>query len=88
MKITILLLTALISMSCTEQQRAKKYGGTATENLPANQKLVTVTWKETNLWYLTRPMSATDVAETYEFKESSNFGILNGKVIIKETKTK
>lgn len=75
-------------MSCTEQQRAKKYGGTATENLPANQKLVTVTWKETNLWYLTRPMSATDVAETYEFKESSNFGILNGKVIIKETKTK
>lgn len=71
---------------CTQQQRARNFGGTASENLPPNRKLVNLTWKETHLWILTRPMTANDVAETYEFKESSSMGLVNGTVIIKETK--
>ena len=74
-------------VGCTQQTRAKKFGGTATIDLPAGRKLVTVTWKgESHIWYLTRPMTATDTAETYEFKESSSWGFIEGTVVIKETK--
>lgn len=83
----VLMVTfALATMSCTEKNRAKNWGGTATIDLPRGQKLVVVTWKEANLWYLVRPMKADEQAETYEFIEDSNFGMLKGKVIIKEHK--
>ncbi len=90
---TRILLSALAGLliispsACTQQQRAKSFGGTATEKLPDNRKLITVTWKDAHLWYLTRPMTAADTAVTYEFKESSSYGLLNGTVIITETKT-
>ena len=82
-----LIITGLaFAIGCTQNQRAKSFGGTATENLPAGQKLVNATWKEDHLWYLTRPMHTNDVAENYTFKESSSWGILQGTVILKETK--
>lgn len=77
---------AITVTSCTEQEMAKEFGGKAEVKLPKGQKLVTVTWKEVNLWYLTRPMRATDTAETYVFREESNFGIWEGQVTITETK--
>ena len=82
--ICIACLTVLLVVSCTQQERARNFGGTATEDLPAGKKLVVVTWKEDHLWYLTRPMRADEQPETYEFKESSSFGILQGTVILKE----
>ncbi len=86
-KLSILISTfAIMLAGCTAQQRAKDFGGTATETLPPNQKLVNVTWKETHLWILTRPMHTNEVAEFYTFKESSSWGILNGTVNISETK--
>lgn len=74
--------------SCTQNIRAKSFGGTATEQLKDNVKLINVTWKESDLWVLTRPMNETDKAETYEFQEISSFGLVSGKVILKENKTK
>ena len=50
--IAVLALTA----SCTENARVKTFGGTGVINLPAGQKLVNITWKETQVWYLTRKM--------------------------------
>lgn len=73
-------------LSCTENQRAKGWGGTADISLPHNRKLINVTWKKDDLWYLTRPMNASDSAETYEFSEKSSWGIMQGNYIIKETK--
>ena len=74
-------VSLLIITGCTEQQKARSYGGTATVDLPVGQKLINVTWKGEDLWYLTKPMKTNDVAETYEFKESSSFGFMNGKVL-------
>jgi hypothetical protein len=54
--------------------------------LPNNQKLVNVTWKEGELWYLTRQMKQGEVAETYTFNEKSSFGLIEGTVIITENK--
>ena len=85
-KLFILAIAAITFTSCTENQRAKNFGGTANVNLEPNRKLVTVTWKEDQIWYLTRPMNGLDSAETYTFKESSSFGIMEGEVVIKETK--
>ena len=70
-KVLSILLLAITLASCTENARVKSFGGEGTLNLPKGQKLVNVTWKETELWYLTRSMNSTDVAETYQFQEES-----------------
>lgn len=89
MKKTIFALIVCASFaltSCTENQKAKNYGGTAHLNLPPNEKLLNVTWKENDLWYLTRPMTPADSAITYQFREESDYGVWEGTYIIKETK--
>jgi hypothetical protein len=72
--------------SCTENSRVKSFGGEGTINLPKGRKLVNVTWKETQVWYLTRSMNSTDVAETYQFHEESSWGMVEGTYNIVETK--
>lgn len=72
-------------MGCN-QYIARHGGGTAVVDLPPGQKLITATWKETSLWYLTRPMKSVDSAETYYFKESSALGVVEGTIIFKESK--
>lgn len=86
-KIVAIVLASLMLFSMTGcQSVARNFGGTVETNLPKGQKLVNVTWKENSLWYLTKPMTKEDSAETYEFIQDSNFGIIEGKVIIHEVK--
>ena len=85
-KYIILLLAIIIISSCTENKRAKSWGGTAEIILPKGKKLVTATWKKSNLWYLTKDMTEDDVAETYEFHEESSFGVMEGTYRIIEVK--
>lgn len=82
----ILVLFALSFSSCTENQRVKTFGGTGTIDLPAGQKLVNITWKNNNAWYLTRQMNDSDKVESYTFQESSSFGLVEGTMIIRETR--
>ncbi len=81
--ILLVILTSVL-LSCTENQRAKKFGGEFTINLPPNQKLVNATWKEQNLWYLTEPMDSDYKPKDKLFKEESNFGVMEGTVIFHE----
>lgn len=81
----LVVLVAVMS-GCTENQRARQFGGNAIETLPSGQKLVTATWKQDDLWLLYRPMREGEQPETYYFKESSSFGLLEGLVTIKEQK--
>lgn len=80
--ISILALTA----SCTENARVKRFGGTGDINLPQGKKLVNITWKQDEIWYLTRPMRKDEVAETYQFQEESSWGVVEGTYIIHESK--
>jgi hypothetical protein len=84
----VFLAIGVIAMlgSCTENNRVKNWGGEGTINLPKGRKLVNVTWKNTQVWYLTRPMSSSDVAETYQFQEESSWGVMEGTYNIVETK--
>jgi hypothetical protein len=80
------IATLLLLASCTENQRAKSFGGTSTMNLPKGEKLVNVTWKGDEIWYLTRPMKSDESPETYTYREESSLGVIEGTVIIKESK--
>ena len=60
--------------------------GKTTVKLEPNQKLEEITWKDDSLWYLTRPMTDEDVAETHTFRQQTDFGVLEGTVTIVESK--
>ena len=86
-KLLLVLIVLTLAMSFTGCQSAtKNFGGNMTLKLEPNQKLEMITWKDDSLWYLTKPMTEDDVAETHTFQQSSNFGIIEGTVTIIETK--
>lgn len=72
--------------SCTEQSRIRNFGGAGDINLEPNQKLVMATWKNNDLWFLTRSMTGNDSAENYSFSESSSVGVFEGTIFIHEVK--
>ena len=90
MKKKIAAIAAILVLSfCLSgcQTITRKYGGTTELDLEPGLKLEEITWKDDDsLWYLTRPMTDEDIAETHTFKESSLFGICEGTVIIREHK--
>jgi hypothetical protein len=81
----VIVIISFMTTSCTENSRAKTWGGSMTINLEPNQKLVNVTWKDTDMWILTRPMRAGDIIETYKFGEKSTWGVMEGQITIVET---
>lgn len=72
--------------SCTKHEMAKNFGGKITITLPRGEKLVECTWKDDNIWYLTEPMEKNYQPKNKTFREKSQFGALEGKVIFIETR--
>lgn len=85
-KLICLGLITLTLGACTENSRVKSWGGEGTIKLPQGRKLMNITWKNDEIWYLTRPMDSSDVAETYKFHEESSYGMIEGTYNIIETK--
>lgn len=85
-KILFVLLIAAASFSCTENVRAKRYGGTQEIKIEAGKHLVQATWKDNQLWYLTTSMDSGYTPKTYTFHEKSSFGVWEGNVIFQESK--
>lgn len=93
-KLTPYFATALVAVACsawlaagcTKNIRAKEFGGTMATDIPAGQKLVMVTWKDSDLWLLYRPMHSNEAPETYILKEQSTFGVWSGTVTIRESR--
>lgn len=86
-----LLSIALIGALCVSvltgcQGTTKSFGGSMTLELQKGQKLEEITWKDDSLWYLTRPMTDEDIAETHTFQQSSEWGVFEGTVTVVETK--
>jgi hypothetical protein len=87
MKKTLLGLFAItLLISCTDNNKARMWGGTETIQLEPGKRLVNITWKgdkgSTSLWMLTK--QDTTKPSTYLFEEKSSFGIMEGKVIVIE----
>ena len=90
-KVATIILVGIVSLSAfalvgCQQGNVKNFGGSMTLELEPNQKLEEITWKDDSLWYLTRPMTEDDVAETHTFQQSSEWGVFEGTVTIIETK--
>ena len=88
MKKTLLGLFAITLLaSCTDNNKARMWGGTETIQLEPGKRLVNITWKSgdktgADLWILTK--QDTTKPSTYLFEEKSSFGIMEGKVIVIE----
>ena len=90
MKKKILALLLSVGLMTTVftgcQGTTKSFGGSMTIELEPNTKLELITWKDDSLWYLTRPMTENDIAETHTYQQSSEWGVFEGTVTIVETK--
>ena len=79
-KLTTVAITLLVLVSCTDNQRARSFGGTETVKLEPNEKFINITWKQDNLWIIVQDT----VTGTYYAREKSSFGVMQGKVIIQK----
>lgn len=75
----------LIFHSC-DNHIARSFGGTVTINVDPGYKVTEATWKQNELWYFIEPMEETYTPKTKYLKESSEYGMLEGKVIFKESR--
>jgi hypothetical protein len=77
----LILAVALVSLatSCTENSRARRWGGTEEISLKPNEKVLNVTWKENEMWICTKDT----VTGIVYFREKSSWGIMEGTVILK-----
>ena len=87
-KILLVLAIAVMCMSFFTgcQGATKSMGASMTIELEPNTKLELITWKDDSLWYLTKPMTEDDIAETHTYQQSSEWGLFEGTVTIIESK--
>jgi hypothetical protein len=82
--IIALVAMSLALIACSENDQARNHGGTMTVQLPPGEKLVNVTWKDNDLWYLTRKRKEGEVTESLVFREKSGMGWSQGTVVLNE----
>jgi len=80
MKKIIFLVAVFGLLSCTDNQRARNFGGTETITLEPQEKFINITWKQDNLWVIVQDT----ITGVYYAKEKSSYGLMEGKVIIKK----
>jgi hypothetical protein len=77
-KLFVLALGVAALASCTENERARRFGGTEEVDLKPNEVVLNVTWKEAEMWICTQD---TVTGVTY-FREKSAWGVMEGTVIL------
>lgn len=80
MKKVLIITSLLITLSsCTENIRARNFGGNETIALEKNEILMNATWKETDLWVLVKDTTTNEIY----FREHSTYGIWEGQITFK-----
>lgn len=82
--VLITFVTCCFALGCTENQRARQYGGTGHVEVKPGHKIVGATWKNTDLWVLTRPMRAGEEPEVLSLREFSSWGVVEGEMLLRE----
>lgn len=84
---TALVFGSLITLSsCTENERSRIYGGTMEIKVEPGKKVTMATWKENDLFYMVEDMETEYTPHNKELIEASNFGIIQSKVVFKESR--
>lgn len=82
--VLVLVVTAVVSTGCTENARAKTFGGSMTIEAPVGKTVANMTWKENQLWVQYRDRKPDEKPSTTIFREYSSFGLVQGTVIVNE----
>ena len=79
----IVLIGSIVALGgCTDNARARKWGGTEEVTLKPNEVVLNVTWKESEMWICTKD---TTTGVVY-FREKSSWGVMEGTVVLKQLK--
>ena len=81
--VTVVALVTLLT-GCTSQEIARNFGGTYEITLEPGQELEVITWKDDDLWILTKDRSEDEDPETHRYFADSPYGVFEGEVIIRE----
>lgn len=80
MKKTILIIAVVLGLySCTANVRVRRWGGTEKIVLEDHEVLLNATWKENELWVLTKDT----ISNVSHFREHSSWGVVEGEIILK-----
>lgn len=80
MKTLVITAIAAFALAGCDQYVTRTFGGESKLAIPSGTRLVTVTWKGTDLWYL----YYDPATKRCVFKESSTAGVLEGSVVIEQ----
>lgn len=72
-------------VGCTQNTIARSFGGNLVVNVPCDEKVYDVTWKEESFWYASRPMLPEETPVVSHFREKSGFGVIQGEVTLVES---
>lgn len=78
------VVSSLLLVGCTENIRARNWGGNLTIEAPAGKTVVNMTWKEQQLWIQYRDRKPNENPSVTVFKEHSSFGLMEGSVTVIE----
>lgn len=78
----IIMIVCCVFTGCHNTTRS--FGDSMTVELEPGQKLEEITWKDNDLWILSRPMREDEQAETHTFHEDSEWGVFEGTVTVVE----
>ena len=77
-RLFLIAVVAMTIISCTDNQRARSFGGTETIKLQPNEEFINITWKQDNLWVIVKDKTTGK----FYAREKSSFGMMEGKVVI------
>lgn len=78
--LTLVVILTVIFSSCTDNQRARRFGGTETIKIESQEKFINIAWKDDDLWVVLQDT----ITGIYYAKEKSSFGMMQGKVVIQK----
>lgn len=85
--IVVSLLAALVlALTSCQNTGTRSFGGSSEIHLEKGQRLLEITWKNSDLWILTEPMDSAYIPKVKKFYEKSDLGILEGTITIYESK--
>ena len=70
-------MVVMTIISCTDNTKAKNYGGKEIIKLNPKEKFINATWKENNLWIIVYDSTINQ----YKMREKSNYGLMEGTII-------
>lgn len=85
-RLSLALFIMLAISSCTQNQRARNFGGTMEVKVKPGYKVTMATWKGDNLFYMIEEMDPAYEPKEKTLVEDASFGILETKVVFVESR--